>query len=505
MQPSAMDSAIPQLAFLTIPAIAALMACLVMWQRWRVENIKITPNSVFVPHYTSITFPILGSLQYFSSHWDFLRNATKNGSASFHLAKQKCIAVSVEKRHEFFGDSRSSTPLAYAIMLGAVPSMNKSFMTSFGFDITLGGRAPKWLMALLRPERINANMPLLCSYADEAVSGFGPTTDPFKTIYETIFRLTVNTIASSSVAASPITWPALKKIFHKLDQPGTPVMVLFPWFLGWERIRRFYLMKQFYTIMCAATDERRKEGRNEEDPLQYLIDGGLSSLEITQFTLIALFAGIANTGIVASYFLCDLATHPAYLAQIRQELEDFVSTFNPDKTLPLRTRIQSIKPEDWIAPSNLPVLNRCLKETLRLRLATPLHRLNDSGKDMELGGMLVPMGTILSFHFSFMHHNEDIYTAPLTWDPERFSDAREEDKSAPMSFAGWGLGKHTCLGQKFARFEIFLLTALMVSSYDMQAIHKDGRPMAEMPPVELNSTIISPPKQDVHLRLTPRC
>jgi sterol 14-demethylase len=75
---------------------------------------------------------------------------------------------------------------------------------------------------------------------------------------------------------------ALVEIFHELDQSGTPATILFPWFPWWERMRRFYLMKRFYDIMTAAIEARRTEGRDDEDPMQYLIDEGLSSLEITQ-------------------------------------------------------------------------------------------------------------------------------------------------------------------------------------------------------------------------------
>jgi sterol 14-demethylase len=179
--------------------------------------------------------------------------------------------------------------------------------------------------------------------------------------------------------------------------------------------------------------------------------------------------------------------------------------------------------EDWLRRDALPLTNRCLKETLRLRIATPFHRLNDSGKDMEIAGTVVPHGTILTFHSSFMHHSEDFYVEPLVWDPERFSAERAEDKGRPMAFAGWGLGKHQCLGQRVSpvnlfefdqlqtlfvqlgKFEIFLITALIVSSYDMQIVHEDGMPMVEMPPVQLNDAVVSPPKQPVHLKLSARC
>ncbi|KAJ7927837.1 cytochrome P450 [Mycena leptocephala] len=519
------------LAFLLSTALtAALLAFFAFWQRY-LQKAKITSStdSSFAP-YTSATYPILGSLQYFSAHREFLRTATKDGAASYHLARQQCIAVPVEKRQEFFSDSRLSFALAYAVMLGATPSMNKDFLSSMGFDITLGGRSIKFLAALLRSERINASKRLprviqhpaliktdsqdrfiLYQYADEWVSGLGTgkLTNPFDTIYRAVFRLTVNTIAASSISASPAICDALVKIFHALDQSGTPATILFPWFPWWERVQRFYLMKHFHDIMTAAVDERRKEGRNEEDPLQYLIDEGLSSLEITQFTLAALFSGIANTGVVAAYFLCDLSAHPTYLALVREEVFSFISRFNPDPTLPLLARLHSITIDDWIRGSSqfaLPIINRCLKETIRLRIATPFHRLNDSGQDIELGGTIVPHRTILTFHSSFMHHNEDFYTEPLRWDPERFSAERAEDMDPgrPMAFVGWGLGKHQCLGQRLAKFEIFLITTFMVASYDFQLVDVDGTPMAEMPPVELNDAVVSPPKQEVRLKLSAR-
>ncbi|KAJ7151758.1 cytochrome P450 [Mycena crocata] len=464
---------------------------------------KISDRSLLsVPPYTPITYPLLGSVQYFSHHWDFLRTATQDGIVSFRLANQKCIALPVESRQAFFNDSRPSLTLAYAVMLGTIP-MNKHFLTMMGFDITLGGRSNKFLASLLRKERVNANLHTLYAYADECITGLSSTTDPFQSIYGTIFRLTVNTIAASRIAADAAVCDKLRKIFHELDQSATPATVLFPWFLGPQRLHRFYLMKRFSDIMGAAIKDRRK-GRSEEDPMQYLIDAGLTSMEITQFTLGALFAGIANTGIVAAYILCDLATHPAYLDQVRAELSTFISSFNADSSLPLLTRLHSISYEDWIQAGALPILDRCLKETLRLRIATPLHRLNDSGGDMEIGGVRVPHDTILSFHMSFMHHNEEFYTDVMRWDPERFTEGREEDRSAPMAFCGWGGGKHQCPGKKFATFEIFLLTALMVSSYDIQAVDGDGQSIDEMPPADLNNTVIAPPTQAVHLKLSPR-
>ncbi|KAJ7894860.1 cytochrome P450 [Mycena olivaceomarginata] len=478
---------------LFLDATHATRACrrILCTPRPRPESLEPQEPAQRPLHLPHVPHPRLPAV--FSGHWDFLRRATAEGTVSFHLASQQCIAVPVDKRHEFFSDSRSSFALAYAVMLGATPSMNKDFLRSMGFDITLGGRAVKFLAALLRNERINSNRFLLYQYAGECISSLGTVTNPFSEIYRVVFRLTVNTIAAWSVSASPGVCDTLVEIFHELDQ-SAPATILFPWFPWWERMRRFYLMKRFYDIMTAAIEARRTEGRDDEDPMQYLIDEGLSSLEITQFTLAALFSGTANTGVVAAYFLCDLATHPAYLTLIRAELRAFMSQFNPDETLPLSARLQSITMEDWLRRDALPLTNHCLKETLRLRIATPFHRLNDSGKDMEIAATVVPHGTILT-----------IFMWSLVWNPERFSAERAEDKGRPMAFMGWGLGKHQCLGQRLVKFEIFLITALMVSSYDMHTMHENGTLMVEMPPVQLNDAVVSPPQQPVHLKLSARC
>ncbi|KAJ6583035.1 cytochrome P450 [Mycena vulgaris] len=477
---SVIESPVLQVAFFLLAALTtALIISLGLWRREVLHNSERQSNSLSVPPYTHIVHPIPGSLQYFR-HWDFLRRATKNGAVSFHLANQKCMAISMENRQDFFNNSRTCCALAYAVMLGATPSMNKAFLSSVGVDITLGGRSNIFLFALLRKE---PDLLLLYSYADEAIGSLGATTNPFETIYPIILRLTVNTLAASSVAASPTICSALARIFHGLDQSGTPFMILFPWFLGWARMQRFYLMGQFYGIVNAAIDGRRKDGRNDDDLMQYLIDAGLSSIETTQASFHPPLSCAYTDLAVAAYLLCDLAAHPVYLAQVREELEGFVALFNADEALPFSTRIQRQFGSD---------------------MRQPLHRLNDSVKEIEMGDILVQNGTIITFHTSFIHHNEDIYADPLTWDPQRFSDERGEDKAVPMSFCGWGLGKHPCCGTKFAKFQIFLLTALMVSSYDIQIANKEGQPIPEMPPVELDNTVMSAPNPQVHLKLSAR-
>ncbi|KAJ7131550.1 cytochrome P450 [Mycena crocata] len=185
---------------------------------------------------------------------------------------------------------------------------------------------------------------------------------------------------------------------------------------------------------------------------------------------------------------------------------DGITAGSKNRSCPVRVaiRIQSIAYDDWTRPGCLPILERCMKETIRLRVGTPLHRLNDTDKEVKMGNVIVPRGTIATFHTSFIHHDEEIFPAPFEWDPERFSPERAEDKKTPMAFAGWGLGRHPCLGQKFATFEVYVLVGLTMLLYDVQTVDKHGQPLDEMPPVDLNNPVVSPPPTPVHIKLTKR-
>ncbi|KAJ7131551.1 hypothetical protein C8R43DRAFT_1133769 [Mycena crocata] len=324
--------------FLSTMLIALLGSlALAFSRRGKIEPADHSLTSV--PPYTLLTYPFIGSLQYFSGHWDFLRTATEKGSVSFHLASHNCIALGPETRTAFFSDWRTDSALGYAIMLAGTPNLNKDLMKTVGIDVTLGGRSYKYLTALIRKERVVSKMPTLNEYAYDGIESLGATTNPFESFPEIIFRLTVTTTTSSKIAASKDACLELLRIFGGLEKAATPVTVLFPWFFGPDRMRRFYLMKQFYNTMRDTIDERKKDGRNDDDAMQFLIDEKLSTIEITQFAIAVLFTGNANTAVIAPALLCDLATHPAYFAQVREELETFISTFNSDTSLPLKTRI----------------------------------------------------------------------------------------------------------------------------------------------------------------------
>ncbi len=43
-----------------------------------------------------------------------------------------------------------------------------------------------------------------------------------------------------------------------------------------------------------------------------------------------------------------------------------------------------------------------------------------------------------------IHFNPEIYTEPHKWDPSRYLPDRAEDRKKPVSYVGWGTGRHPC-------------------------------------------------------------
>lgn len=55
---------------------------------------------------------------------------------------------------------------------------------------------------------------------------------------------------------------------------------------------------------------------------------------------------------------------------------------------------------------------------------------------------------------AFSHRLPSVFKDPDQYQPERFQPPREEEKTQPYSYIGFGGGRHACLGQNFAYLQI---------------------------------------------------
>ena len=105
-------------------------------------------------------------------------------------------------------------------------------------------------------------------------------TDPFVSIYEIVFQLTMRMVGCDEIANDPALLKKTLHLFETIQRSSTPTTIIFPWFPSPALIKRTIAGGRLYMILKKIVDERKKSGRREDDPLQYLIDNGDDMNEI---------------------------------------------------------------------------------------------------------------------------------------------------------------------------------------------------------------------------------
>lgn len=160
--------------------------------------------------------------------------------------------------------------------------------------------------------------------------------------------------------------------------------------------------------------------------------------------MLAILAGQLNSGFNAAWVFCFLALYPDWMLQVRTEVDDAVAKHRTSPSQKPLGVLSNISIEDW--EREFPLINLCLHESIRIVTVGAALRKNISDKDVRIGrtGEVIPKGAFAAFHIDNIHMDPDVWTDPNKFDPGRFLPGREEDKKEPLTYAGWGMGRHPC-------------------------------------------------------------
>ncbi|CAE6338387.1 unnamed protein product, partial [Rhizoctonia solani] len=114
----------------------------------------------------------------------------------------------------------------------------------------------------------------------------------------------------------------------------------------------------------------------------------------------------------------------------------------------------------------------CIRETIRLIVSGAALRRVISG-DTEIDGKQIPNGTFLVYSTGETHSDPNIYPNPSQYDPGRYTEG--QDKAQTYAFLGWGVGRHPCVGRRFAQYEIKSMVAMFLASYTYEVIDTTGK------------------------------
>jgi cytochrome P450 len=110
----------------------------------------------------------------------------------------------------------------------------------------------------------------------------------------------------------------------------------------------------------------------------------------------------------------------------------------------------------------LEATDRVWKETLRLfPIVGGLPRC--ALRDAEIGGNHIPAGAFVLAMIGPAQRDAAWWTCPGRFDPDRFADARAEDKRSAGLFMPFGAGAHACIGSHLASVEVKAFWHAMVT------------------------------------------
>ena len=139
----------------------------------------------------------------------------------------------------------------------------------------------------------------------------------------------------------------------------------------------------------------------------------------------------------------------------------------------LRAEVLAHAPSGPVGPAQvraMPYLMQVVDEVKRTCPNVPMSFARAKSA-IDVGGYTIPQGTLVMMAV-YESNLDAIFTAPEKFDPERFSDERDERQRAPDAFAPQGAGAltgHKCAGYDFATvmMQLFAVLALRTATWEL--------------------------------------
>ena len=205
----------------------------------------------------------------------------------------------------------------------------------------------------------------------------------------------------------------------------------------------------------AVIAARRASGGDSADVLATLLatrdeDGTtLTDAELTGHLFLLFLAGHDTTRSALSWALFLLSQHPRVLNDLMDELRGALRGSAPS--------VEQL--------GRLPLLERVVKETLRLFTPAPMApRL--TVVPTTLDGRDLPVGTEVILSYYHTHRDPDLYPDPASFLPGRWEGLTR----SPYEYVPFGAGARMCLGAQFGMMEMKIVLAMLLQRFHVELV-----------------------------------
>ncbi|XP_059627536.1 probable (S)-N-methylcoclaurine 3'-hydroxylase isozyme 2 [Cornus florida] len=231
---------------------------------------------------------------------------------------------------------------------------------------------------------------------------------------------------------------------------------LYPILSGWD-LQGFYkkamdILDRMFAVWVDIVEERRKkliDVSSRRDFMDALLGMGLTNEQINPLLLL-FSAGIESTSATTEWALTELLRNQETMEKLRNELTTVVG-------------------DDTIRESNLsdlPYLEACVKETLRLHPPGPLLLPHRAVQECEVMGYTIPKDSHVLVNMWAIARDPTIWDDPSSFKPERFLKSGLNYMGINFEYIPFGSGRRMCPGLPLASRVVPLLVASLVHHFD---------------------------------------
>lgn len=423
-------------------------------------NIQKNVSSGKEPPKMPGALPLLGHMLEFGKNpFDYMmRLRNKLGEiGEFRMFHQKMVLMTGPEANEAFfraPDAQLDQSQAYKIM---TPIFGKGVV--FDAPPHKKDQQLKMLMPVLRDKPMRGYAQVIVREVEQMVADWGDSGEI--DLLEFMKELTIYT-SSHCLLGDEFRYELneeFAKIYHDLEKGVNPLAFVFPYLPLPVFRRRDKARARLQELVTGIIAKRAQKPEKSEDAFQLLIDARyddgsrLSAHEITGMLIGTIFAGHHTTAGTAAWTLLELARRPEQLAQVLNELDAHFGA-NGEVTF------QSLR--------EIPALENVIKEVLRLH--PPLiFLIRKVMQDFQFKDYTVKAGKYVCASPRVSHRIADVFPDPEKFDPDRYSETRQED-AVPFSWIAFGGGKHKCSGNAFAMLQLKAIFSILLRRYTFELI-----------------------------------
>ena len=423
-------------------------------------NTDNTASPVKEPPKMPGALPLLGHMLKFGKNpFQYMVNLRESLGeiGEFRMFHQKMVLMTGPEANEAFfraPDAQLDQSQAYKIM---TPIFGKGVV--FDAPPHKKDQQLKMLMPVLRDKPMRGYAQVIVQEVEQMIAGWGDTGEI--DLLEFMKELTIYT-SSHCLLGDEFRYELneeFAKIYHDLEKGVNPLAFVFPYLPLPVFRRRDKARARLQELVTGIIAKRALKTEKSEDAFQLLIeskydDGShLSAHEITGMLIGTIFAGHHTTAGTAAWTLLELARRPEALAVVLKELDELFGTDG-------EVTFQSLR--------EIPALENVIKEVLRLH--PPLiFLIRKVMKDFHFKGYTVKAGKYVCASPRVSHRIAEVFPDPEKFDPDRYSETRQED-ALPFSWIAFGGGKHKCTGNAFAMLQLKAIFSILLRRYTFELV-----------------------------------